>query len=155
VRCRLGAGDHGVLRPQRDDLLVPFRAAQAPYADLFLEHQPALDHDDLLHDGKDRHVAFLANGRHSLDRAADRHPLDLDPLMRQRLVDELLVLVRDRRDADSPVRPAPGDHEGLGQQRHRQRAGVGVGDGWHAVRLFRLQGWASRQSRRGTAPGIQ
>ena len=62
--------------------------------DFLLENQPALDDDDLLHDGDHRGVALLPGRRCGIDHPADRHPLDLDALMGEFLVDQVIVAGR-------------------------------------------------------------
>src|SRR5690348_15226889 len=77
---------------------------------LFLENEPLLDNEDFFDNRDDRNVSLFANRRHSVDRPANGNILDFDALMRERLVNKLLCLTRDGRNANRiAFYPSPSD----------------------------------------------
>ena len=76
--------------------------AHEPDTNLFLEKEPAFDHQALFDNWNDDRVTLPSDGRHRLDVPADLRPAYLDALLPQRLSNQLRPLSRDPRDRNTP-----------------------------------------------------
>jgi hypothetical protein len=79
---------------QRDRLAVPLGGPDTSQTKLFLQNQAALDDEDFLDNGNDRHVALLSNRRGGVHGLADGHTLDFHGLASKSLVDEVVMTYR-------------------------------------------------------------
>jgi hypothetical protein len=84
------------------NLSVSLAGAHEPDTNLFLEKEPAFDHQALFDNGNDNRVILLPDMRHRLDLPADLRPTYLDALLPKRLGDHLGLLSRDPRDRNTP-----------------------------------------------------
>lgn len=64
------------------------------------QHETPFHDDDLFHDRDDDGVAFFTNCRNFVDRPIDHDMLDFDAFFGQKLVNEVIVRVGDRRHGD-------------------------------------------------------
>src|SRR4051794_20864595 len=92
--------DDGLLAPKSHLLLGVSGGGPPRDPDLLGGAQALLDHDHLLVEGDDGRVALLAHRDGRLDPAVERDALDLDPLDRERRVDDLDLLADLGPDAD-------------------------------------------------------
>jgi hypothetical protein len=70
---------------------MPLGRPHASQTDLFLQDEATLDNEDFLDNRDDRGVAFLSDGWGRINGSADRNTLDFNPLMSQRLINQLVT----------------------------------------------------------------
>src|SRR5919204_2462851 len=94
--------DSRLLAPKRHPYgLVNFASACGD-PQLFLQHEPFLDHRDLFEQGDNHGVAFIADRHGLVNEAMDRHPFNAHLFMEQRFVNKFLPFMHDLMDADAP-----------------------------------------------------
>jgi hypothetical protein len=93
--------DHRLLAPEHDATRGVAGDPPLGEADLLDQAQALLDHDHLLVNGDDRDLALLPDQGGLLHPAIDGHPLRVDLLDPERLLDDLLVLADDGPHAHS------------------------------------------------------
>ena len=86
----------GLLPTQYHAFLVAFLAAHTPYPDLLLEHESALDDQNLFYDGNDGRIAFFTDSGHYINSLVDRRPLNFNLFTVEHFFNQLLVLMSDR-----------------------------------------------------------
>ena len=69
--------------------------------DFLFEQEGSLGDQDLLDNGNDRDITFLANRRDCIDGLVERNTLDFDTLVRELFVDEFVVRARHGADMHS------------------------------------------------------
>ena len=75
--------------------------------EFFAQHQPPDEHDLLLDDRDDQHIALLPDLRNALDHAAHRDVLDYDVLTLKHLFECLLPLLHPDIDTDTATLDLP------------------------------------------------